>query len=572
MRNQENVRIRLLTVVIGLIVSIIVLRLYFLQIQNHDSFVVQANEQYVHTVQDIFNRGEIFFTNKDGDLLTAAGVKAGYKLALNPKEIEDPGSVYDAIFSYLDIDKDTFIHRATLPDRVYVEVANNITEEEGEEIISLNLPGVRLYRTQWRYYPGENIASRTVGFMGYSSDESEKRTGMYGLERSYEEVLKRENESLSVNFFAEIFTNLGELIKQDKSDSKGDVVTTIEPSVSRMLQRVLTETHEEYDASETGGIVMDPQTGAIFALESVPTYDNNDRSGVPLEHFQNPLVENVYEFGSIFKPLTVAAGLDSQTITPQTTYFDAGSLSLDGYTIHNYDGRGRGEVTMQEVLDQSLNTGVSYIVDKMRTQKFREYLIDYGIASSTNIRLPNEAEPLTSNLSSPRKVEYATASFGQGLAITPVSMVRALSTLANGGYLVNPHVVQGIKYPLTFKEGEWTKEKGDRIFNESTSETISRMLTKVVDDALAGGTVALPHHTIAAKTGTAQMANPAGGYYEDRFLHSFFGYFPAYDPRFIILLYTVEPKNVDYASQTLTSPFMKTAEFLINYYDIPPDR
>jgi cell division protein FtsI/penicillin-binding protein 2 len=259
-------------------------------------------------------------------------------------------------------------------------------------------------------------------------------------------------------------------------------------------------------------------------------------------------------------------------VTPQSTYYDAGFLDLNGYTIKNFDGKGRGTVPMQEVLNQSLNTGVSHIVKLMGRDKFRGYFDALKLGSETGIDLPSEAQGLMANLKSPRDVEYATASFGQGIAMTPVATARALATLGNGGHLVTPHIVSGIEYedgtvkPVTYPEGA-------QVFTPETSETVSRMLTTVVDDALRGGKVALPHHSIAAKTGTAQMSNPnGGGYYEDKYLHSFFGYFPSYDPKFIVFLYTVDPRGVQYASETLTAPFMDITKFLINYYSVPPDR
>ena len=227
---------------------------------------------------------------------------------------------------------------------------------------------------------------------------------------------------------------------------------------------------------------------------------------------------------------------------------------------------------MQETLNQSLNTGMAHIVQKMGKEKFRNYFLNYKLGSETGIDLPNEAFGLVDNLNSPRDVEYATASFGQGIAMTPIAAARALAVLGNGGYLVTPHLVSRIDYDDGTSR-EMLYPKGDQVITKETSEEISRMLTAVVDDALAHGKYKMPHHTIGAKTGTAQIADPEnGGYYEDKYLHSFFGYFPAYDPQFLIFLYTVEPKEVRYASETLTDPFMELAKFLINYYNIPPDR
>jgi cell division protein FtsI (penicillin-binding protein 3)/stage V sporulation protein D (sporulation-specific penicillin-binding protein) len=322
----------------------------------------------------------------------------------------------------------------------------------------------------------------------------------------------------------------------------------------------------------TGAIIMDPNTGSIYAMNAVPTFDLNSRQDATIEEFRNPLVEDVYEMGSIIKPLTMAAGLDSGAITRSSSYYDAGFITLNDYTIKNFDGKGRGTVPMQEILNQSLNTGVSWIVTQMGKEKFRTYFTNYGLGEETGIDLPGEAQGLVENLQSPRDVEYATASFGQGIALTPVETIRALASLANGGKLVTPHLADRIEYDDgTIEKIAYPEPK--QILKEETSEEISRMLSVVVDDALRGGNVALPNHSIGAKTGTAQMADSAGGgYYEDRYLHSFFGYFPAFEPRFIVFMYTVEPQNVRYASETLTDPFMEIARFLINYYSIPPDR
>ena len=257
--------------------------------------------------------------------------------------------------------------------------------------------------------------------------------------------------------------------------------------------------------------------------------------------------------------------------SPETTYYDAGYLVLNNSRIENYDGEGRGTVNMQEVLNQSLNTGVSYVVKQMGNEKFSDYMYAYGLGEPSGIDLPNDTHGLVSNLESPRDIEHATASYGQGIAMTPMSMVRALATLANGGKLITPHVVTKVDYDVGLsKKTEY--ENAPRVLKESTSEEISRMLTTVVDDALLGGTVKLDRHSVAAKTGTAQISSDEGGYYEDQFLHTFFGYFPSYDAKFLVFLFNRNPVGARYASQTLTTPFMDITEFLVNYYDIPPDR
>jgi len=228
---------------------------------------------------------------------------------------------------------------------------------------------------------------------------------------------------------------------------------------------------------------------------------------------------------------------------------------------------------MQEVLNQSLNTGMVFVMQSMGRGAFAKYMNAYELGEETGIDLPNEARGLTNNLSSPRDVEYATAAFGQGIALTPIALTRALASLGNGGTLPEPHLLKEIRYGAGLSKGYVPNGSPKRVLKEETSEEITRMLVKVVDEALVGGTVKLPNYTIAAKTGTAQISKGEGrGYYDDRYLHSFFGYFPAYDPKFIIFLYAVEPKGARYASQTLTDPFMNLAKFLLAYYEVPPDR
>jgi len=266
----------------------------------------------------------------------------------------------------------------------------------------------------------------------------------------------------------------------------------------------------------------------------------------------------------------MAAGIDAGVVTPETTYNDKGYLVLNGKKISNWDGKGRGIISMQEVLNQSLNTGVSFVVGKLGNQRFADYFRSFGFGSRTGIDLPNESIGLLDNLKSPRDVEYATASFGQGIAMTPIQTVRALSVLANGGKLITPHVVDKIQYDLTDKKVELPAPV--QVIKPETAEAVTGMLIKVVDGALAHGTKSMEHYSIAAKTGTAQIADPVnGGYLENTYLHSFFGYFPAYKPRALVFLYSYEP-NAEYASQTFTDPFMDITSFLIHYYDMAPDR
>ena len=570
MRASAIFRIRLMTGVVTLLALVLSARLYQVQIANSEEYRGLAERQYVHTTQNLFDRGSIYFSTKDGETVSAASIRSGYLIAGNPSIIKDDEKTYEALQALYPIEKQEFMSHLKNKADTYEVIATKVDEKTALAIKAKKISGISVYRDQWRYYPGDTLAAHSIGFIGY---EGNTLAGRYGLERYYDDTLERNDETVSVNFFAEIFSNLGLFTYDAKQKRAGDLVTSLEPTVSRTLDSELEKIHEKLESKITGGIIMDPKTGEIYALSVTPGFNLNDKGDATLNDFRNSLVEDVYEMGSIIKPLTVAAGIDTRIINAKTTYYDAGFLEMDGYKISNYDHKGRGTVTMQEVLNQSLNTGVATIVKMMGRTKYRDYLKKFEFGTETGIDLPNETHGLVDNvLSSPRSIEYATASYGQGIAMTPIETIRALASLANGGELVTPHVATEIH----LEDGsirEITYPDNTRVFSPETSEEISRMLTVVVDKALVGGTKKFEHYSVAAKTGTAQIANPDGkGYYDDRYLHSFFGYFPSYDPRFIIFLYTVEPKGVKYASETLTDPFINTVKFLINYYAIPPDR
>ena len=377
-----------------------------------------------------------------------------------------------------------------------------------------------------------------------------------------------------MNFFAEVFSNINKtLFESDKGE--GNIVTTIEPEVQNFLEKKLTEVEGRYQADSIGGIIMNPMDGSIYALTVKPDFDPNDFSKVKkISTFSNPLVENVLEFGSVVKPLVMAGALDAGVLTADTTYNDKGSVIVEKKEIFNFDKKGRGpDTSMQEVLNQSLNTGMVFVEQKLGKEKLRDYLLSYGIKDKTGIDLPNETSGLVSNLNVTREFEYANAAFGQGIAITPVSLVRALASLGNGGNLVVPHVTKEIRYENGSSKKIVYPTTRAKI-SKQTSEEITRMLVVVMDKSInKTGLAKLEHFSVAVKTGTAQVAdNTTGGYYEDRHTHSFFGYFPAYEPKFIIFLYAINPKGVQYAATTWTDPFLDITKFLLNYYEIPPDR
>ena len=274
--------------------------------------------------------------------------------------------------------------------------------------------------------------------------------------------------------------------------------------------------------------------------------------------------------GSIIKPIVMAGALDVGAVTPQTTYVDEGFVKVQDRTFYNFDKKGRGRVSMQEVLNQSLNTGMVFVEQKMGKDAFKDYMLNkYRLGEKTGVDLPGEINGLVSSLKTPNDVNYASSSFGQGIATTPINIVRAYAALANGGTLVVPHLIKEIQ-----KENGLTKTltypSTPGVLTTETTNTITNMLVTVVDKGYHRG---LPHYSVAAKTGTAQMARPdGGGYYDDRNFHSLIGYFPAYQPRYVLYLFNNFPKGASFSSQTLADPFFEMVQFLTSYYEITPDR
>lgn len=566
-------RVRLLFVFIMSFAALLIVKLYFLQIVKGNNFSEEADRQYVNVSRGLFDRGNVLFTTKNGSLVSAATLKTSYILSINPKNIIDSESVYKQLSEYITLDPAIFYSKTSKKDDPYEEILKRIPEDIIKKIEPLNIPGVIIEKERWRYYPGNTIAAPLIGFVGYNKDSVLE--GRYGIEKYYEDVLKRDSENLYVNVFAEIFSNISKTFSKNK-EKEGDIITTIEPEVQGFVDKEAEDTSKRWRSPQTGIVVIDPKSGEIYAMGNSPTFDlNNFSKEKDLSVFSNPSISNSYEIGSVMKAITMVSGIDSGVVDSKSTWTDYGFVTLDGKKITNVDKNPRGKATMQDVLSHSMNTGSTYIMQKMGKEKFVEYLQKFGIGVETGIDLPNEVAGNINNLKSPRDLEYATASFGQGISLTPINATRAFSVLANGGKLITPHVVKKINYKVGISKKISYTDEARQVVSKEATEDVSRMLVEVVDKALVGGKYKIEHYSVAAKTGTAQMARPAnegGGYYPDKFLHTFFGYFPAYNPKFLVFLYTIDPKDINFGSQTLSEPFFNIVKYLINYYEIPPDR
>jgi len=560
-------RIRFVIASILLVAIILLGRLFSVQVIHNNTYIERADRQYVQSSSDILKRGSIYFSKKDGSLLAVGTMTSGFKIQLIPKNITDPEDLYLKLNPYIEIDKEDFLSKLAGKSSSYKEIANKLTKEQVDKIEDLKIKELTISKDTWRSYPGNSLAAHTIGFLAYKDNSL---VGQYGLERFYNSTLSKPENEAYVNFFAEVFSDIGDTVSDT---SRGDIITTIEPVVASSLEGELKQAKEKWNADSAGGIIINPQTGEIYAMVGLPDFDLNSFGIVDdVSVYRNPLVENVFEFGSVIKPLVMAGAIDAGAVTPKTTYTDNGFVVVDKKTINNFDKKGRGLVDMQAVLDQSLNTGMVFAESKLGHDKFSAYMKSYGIGEETGIDLPNETSGLISNLNSPRNIEYANASFGQGIALTPIEAVRAFSIIANGGNMITPHLVKEIKYDNGLSKTMDYPFTKQNILKKETTDTVTKMLIHVFE-SYDSSSHKMDHYSIATKTGTAQVAQEDGkGYYTDRHMHSFFGYFPAYDPKFLVFLYLENPKEVRYASQTLIPPFINITKFILNYYNVSPDR
>lgn len=571
-RSTIRLRARVLSGFFIAISLLLILRLYFVQVVHGGEYQRSAMGQYVESNADVVDREAIYFTTKDGDIVSAASMQTGWRIAIQPPNMTDASAAYDTLNTMTPIDHARWMQSTSKKDDPYEEVAFRLNDATAIAVRAKQIPGVILVRDQWRFYPGKTLAANTLGFVGYIGDT---KAGLYGLESEYQDTLSRKSANITINPFAEIFTSAQTLITNEPDKHQGSIVTSIEPNVERQLEDTLDGVMQAYGPKLAGGIVMDPHTGAIIAMGVRPSFDPNTYN---LETdpavFANQMVNGRYELGSIMKPLTMAAGIDSGAINVNTTYNDRGCITVSTYKICNFDLKPRGVIPMQEILSQSLNVGASWIADTTGHDVFTRYMRAYGLGDKTGIDLPNEVTGDLSPLGEGRSpaINYDTAAYGQGIAVSPIEMIRGLSVLANGGILPSPHVVTAIKYDSGITRTV-PIPTGTAVIKPQTADTVTNMLIEVFDKDLLKGVLKQDHYTIAAKTGTAQIPKPGGGYYSaGTYLHSFFGYFPAHDPKFIIFLFAIEPHGQEYASATLAHPFMDITKYLINYYNIPPDR
>jgi len=562
-------RIHFLMGVLFLIAAIIVWRLIVLQIFQHNIYAKLASGQRTFYSELFPKRGEIFVSDLHSEQIYPLAVNKELEMLYAvPRQIENSKETAEQLSSILEISKEEILTKLDKPNDPYEVIKHKLNKETSEKIRNLDIKGLYLTPEIWRYYPEGDLLSHTLGFVGFIDH---KRKGQYGIEGYYDELLQGksgflEAERDTVGRWISISDRNMEAAKDGD-----DLVLTIDRTIQFKTEEIIKKLIERWKAKSGSIIVIEPSTGAVRAIACEPNFNPNKYfEEENLNIFLNPIIQSQFEPGSIFKLITMAAALDSGAVTPSTYYEDKGIVYVDGYNIRNSDLKAYGKQTMTQVLEKSLNTGAIFAQKKTGKDIFEKYVRDFGFGVPTGIGLAGERGGNLENLESKKSdVNYATVSFGQGIAVTPLQIITAVSAIANDGKLMQPYIVKKF---IHFDESETKVEPKmiRQVISSQTANRLSAMMVSVIKNGY-GRQAGVAGYNIAGKTGTAQIPCQDKRGYSDETIHSFVGFGPIPNPKFVILIKLDNPQGVRFAADSISPAFGKLAKFLLNYYQIPPE-
>ncbi len=554
-------------------------RLFNLTYVQHAELEKSAKGQYNSPSAFLAGRGNIYFSDYSAGAKKLAATNASSFYLYSNNSLVSPEFAAELIAPVLNRDPVELETLFKQKDKNYLVLARNLSKEQADKIKTFKLFGLTVASEINRFYNNETLAAPVLGFVGF---EGNQRAGQYGVEFSYDDILSgalRTQNLWGNKTYSEILKNLKFWSKNkskpadDEPESRdgNDVVLTIDANIQSMVEIKLRALLERWNAAAGSIIVQDPSTGAILAMASLPSFNPNNYAEYKLENFLNPNVQELFEPGSSFKPITMAAAIDSGAVTPDTTYNDTGAVQIGGYTIRNFNEKANGVQTMRQVLQRSLNTGAIFAQEKTGDDSFLNYVVGFGFGQKTGVDLGGEVSGNISNLYSGRKINFLTASFGQGIAVTPLQLISGYSAIANGGKLMKPYAVKEIVRADGTKVETKQSVLGAPI-KEQTAVKLKSMLVDVVEKGFDKARIT--GYDVAGKTGTAQIPDPNGGGYlaDDQFIHNFVGFAPAYSPRFTILIKMDRPEGIKFAADSLSPVFGDIARYLVRYFNIPPTR
>lgn len=573
-------RFRVIQICLFLSLFLVLLRLGYWQILQKDILTAKAEKQRISSKTILAPRGEIRFA--DGSPLASS--QSVYLVFAQPKIIKDKESISKQIaqiffeedshkFNLLDEEgKDEELKKIQLgileklsKDLYWVSLGRKVPAETKLKIEKLNIKGIGFDTFLTRFYPEGSSSAHLLGFVG--ADAYGADTGYFGLEGYYDGELRGKEGLLVQDKDAQ---GLPILIGtySVKPPRPGKTLTlNIDRTIQNLVEDRLKRDFEKFGAKGASAIVMDPKTGNILALAAFPNYDPLNPGLYPKVYYKNPLTADGYEPGSTFKVLVMAAAIEEQLITSDTVCNTCtGPVNLGGYVIRTWNNQYRLSLTMTDTIIHSDNTGMVFAANKLGINKMYDYIQKFGFGETTGVDLQDERSPWMRPKKEWKEIDLATASFGQGISVSALQMIRAISAIANGGVIMEPHVVKSIKddqatYTISPREIAHP-------ISSKTAMVVKEMMVKAVDQGEAKFYKPVGFK-IAGKTGTAQI--PVAGHYDpSKTIASFVGFAPADDPKFIILVRYDQPTSSIYGAETAAPTFFAIAKELFTYLNIFP--
>ena len=562
---NDNKRIEYTVRVLLCIAVVLVGRLFFLQIIDKSDLQAKNLSQVQVDRKLQSPRGTIY--DRNGRPLAMSVVTKS--LYADPKMIkQSPSEVAELIAPYVTMSKEDIV-KSLQEDTAFVWIDRMMEPEKSKAVAQLiedkNLEGLNFVEESKRYYPNGNLAAQVLGFVG--TDDK----GLDGLEMVLDDELKGGVQQEIVATDNKGNAIFGSVLSKFLPDKGKSVTLTIDATIQFISERALDKAMIDTGAKHASVIVMDPKTGEILAMANRPSYDPNNYNQSGEEAFKNIAVTNLYEPGSTFKPIIASAALAAGKWKLDTVYNDKGAFAANGHIIRNWNGEGYGPVRLLDILKYSINTGMAEIGTLTGADILSKYVRDYGFGSETGIELPGEGAGILYNPEDMSKLDVATMSIGQGIAVTPLQMVRAFGALSNGGAMMKPHIIKS----YSNSQGDVTSTTETSVVGQpvpaETAKTIVDILEKEVSEG--GGTKAMVEgYHFGGKTGTAQKLDTKhGGYLDGQYIASFIGFGPVEDPKFVVLVVIDDPqKGSYYGSQIVAPVFKDIVSQLVRYYQMSP--
>ncbi len=571
-KSNLNSRIAFLKMLFFVFALIIISRLFYLQVLKYDYYKTLAQTRHSETQEIVPNRGTIFVqdTKNNNALIPVAQNQEFYLFYGVPAVIENVTSTIaqiEQVLSFTDEERWQIFLRLNKPNDPDEPISKYLTSKEKQALEKLNIVGTGFKPQIKRVYPQNNLFSHILGFLGFKNNE---RVGQYGIEEYFENELAGKSQTIEFEKDSKGRIIDFEQSNLDKIQDGVDLVLTIDPTIQFKVCAILEDWQKKMLAEDATAIVVNPKSGQILSMCDKPDFDLNNYSQVEnINFYLNKSISQSYEPGSVFKAISMATAIDLEKVNPQTEYEDKGFLKFGPDTIRNANNEKYGKVNMTQVLDFSINTGMVFATLKIGTNNFKKYIENFGFGAKTGIQLPVESAGNISSLKNKSDIYLATASYGQGILTTPLQLIMAYSVIANQGILMQPQII----LEKRFKNGsveKFSPQQSRRVISSKTANILKAMLVSVVKNG-HGNQAQVDGYYIAGKTGTANIAKENGKGYTDETIHTFVGFAPVDDSKFVILVKFSKPKNVPFSSDSAAPAFAEIAKFLLQYYQVPPD-